>query len=119
MSTKETIELYFKRLNEKKGWEESIDDDMIFVGVTTKTNGKEAYVQTTLGFLQVVTGVQVMNLIVEGKKACVEAHYAIVSPKGNVSVCKVAEFLGVKAGKIDSSAIFFDTAAFREFMAKG
>jgi ketosteroid isomerase-like protein len=119
MSTKETIERYFKGLNEKKGWEGSIADDMIFVGATTKTKGREAYVQTTLGFLKVVTGVRVSNLIVEGGNACVEAHYDIVSPKGNASVCKVAEIFTVKDGQIGSSTIFFDTAAFREFMAKG
>lgn len=119
MSTKETIELYFKRLDENKGWEESIADGMIFTGVTTKTKGREAYVQTTKGFLKVVTGLQIKNIVIEGENACVEAHYAIVSPKGNESVCKVAEFLTAKNGKIASSTIFFDTAAFREFMANG
>ena len=119
MSTKETIENYFQKLNEKQGWEDSIADEMTFVGATTKTDGKEAYVQTTLGFLKVVTGVAIRNLIVEGKNTAVEAYYDIVSPSGETSVCKVAEFLSVSGGKIVSSTIFFDTAAFREFMAKG
>jgi ketosteroid isomerase-like protein len=119
MSTKEIIENYFLRLGEQKGWEVSIANEMLFVGVTTRTLGREAYVQTTLGFLKVVTGVTIHNLVIEGEKAAVEAHYDIVSPTGRVSVCKVAEFMSVKEDKINSSTIFFDTAAFREFMAQG
>ena len=118
MSTKEIIRQYFENLNEKKGWEDWIAEDMAFTGATTNTNGKAAYVQTTLGFLKVVTGVRVENLIVDGVNACAEAHYDIVSPAGNVSVCRVAEILVVRGDKIASSAIFFDTAAFREFMQK-
>ena len=119
MTTKEIIAQYFKKLDEKKGWEEWIAEDMFFTGATIKTTGKDAYVQTTLGFLKVVTGVRVENLIIDGVNACAEVRYDIVSPAGNVSVCRVAEILGVRDGKIASSAIFFDTAAFREFMQKG
>jgi ketosteroid isomerase-like protein len=40
-------------------------------------------------------------------------------PRGDTALCDVAEVLSVRDGKIASDAIFFDTAAFREFMAKG
>lgn|SRR5260221_9301410 len=119
MTTKETIETYYNGLNQKKGWESVIADNMVFNGPKTKTKGKDAYVQATIGFLQVVQAVQINNLIIDGERACAIAHYGLLSPKGNTSNCDIAEVFSVKNGKIESSAIFFDTAAFREFMVQG
>ena len=55
----------------------------------------------------------------EGEKACVIVHYELMSPKGNSASSDVAEILVVKDGKIGSSTIYFDTAAFANFMAQG
>lgn len=77
------------------------------------------YVEALGRFLRVAKSVEVKKLIVEGNDACVIASYALKSPKGNSAACVVAEILFVRGGKIASSSIFFDTAAFREFMEKG
>jgi ketosteroid isomerase-like protein len=119
MTTKETIQLYYDRLNQKKDWEAMIADNMAFTGAKTKTIGKDAYVQATISFLQVVKSVQINNLITDGDKACAVTRYELASPKGNTASSDIAEIFVAKDGKIESSAIFFDTATFFEFMAKG
>jgi ketosteroid isomerase-like protein len=119
MTTKETIQRYFDGINQKTGWESLIADNMAFVGAITKTSDKSGYVQATNGFLQVVQSVQITRLIAEGSHAAVIAHYNLISPKGNTSASDIAEIFEVENGKIISSRIFFDTVAFREFMALG
>jgi ketosteroid isomerase-like protein len=119
MSTKETILSYFNGVNRKKGWQSFIADEMVFTNSGKQVPGKDAYVQALNRFLQVVSSVEIRELIIVGDKACAVAHYALRSPKGNTAVCDVAEVLVVKNGKITSSSIFFDTAAFNAFMAQG
>jgi hypothetical protein len=47
------------------------------------------------------------------------ARNQLSSPKGNTGACDGAEILSVKEGRINSSAIFFDTTPLADFMAKG
>ena len=119
MTTKQTIEVYFDGLNQKNGWENQIADDMVFDGPKTHTRGKEAYIQATSSFLKVVQSVEVSKFIVDGSQACTVAHYTLVSPSGKTGRIDLAELFKVNNGQIESSAIFFDTAAFREFIARG
>jgi len=119
MTTKETIQKYFAALNEKKDWELYIADSIVFTSPGGKTESKEAYVKATNGFLRFVKLVKISKLIVEGYNASVIAHYRLQGPNGITSESKIAEIFEVKNNKIKSSAVFFDTAAFREFVAKG
>ena len=119
MTTREIIEAYFEGLNLKQGWEDQIADNMAFTGVKTKTTDKSGYVDTTRSFLRLVQTVRLENLIVEGVQACAIAHYDLQSPSGKVAESTIAEIFTVSGGKISSSTIFFDTAAFWEFMANG
>jgi ketosteroid isomerase-like protein len=119
MTTREIIEAYYKGLNQKHGWEDMIAEDMNFIGLKTKTIGKTDYVDTTRSFLALVRFVRLTNLIIEGDQACAVVNYDLLSPSGKTAESSVAEILTVNKGRINSSAIFFDTAAFREFMARG
>jgi len=81
--------------------------------------GKQAYIDATESFLQLVKGVKIKTLIIEGEKAGAVIDYKLQSPKGNTASCEVAEILSIKDSKINSSDIYFDTAAFRNFLAQG
>ncbi len=118
MTTKETIQKYFTALNEKKDWEPFIADNIVFTSPGGKTEGKDAYVKATTNFLRFVKLVKISKLIVEGYNASVVAHYRLQASNGVTSESKIAEVFEVKNNKIKSSAIFFDTAAFREFVKK-
>lgn len=118
MSARETVWKYYDGLAQKSGWQSLISDEMTFGGTGVKSaKGKDAYIQTTNNFLRSVKTCKVKEMIVEGDRACTIVTYDMVSPKGSSAISDIAEVMSVKNEKIDSSVIFFDTAAFRDFMA--
>lgn len=119
-TTQETVQSYYEGIKRKDGWQDFVSDSILFDGTGVKaTKGKEAYIQVTSQFLRAVKSSQVREMIIEAERACVIVHYELISPKGNSATSDVAEILLVKDGKIDSSTIYFDTAAFNAFMANG
>lgn len=119
VSTKTTVENYYSGIAKKDGWQLLISNDIAFVGPGSNTRGKDAYVEATSRFLRVVSGCSVKELVIERDKAFAIVRYDLLSPKGNTARSEVAELLTIADDKITSSTIFFDTAAFRDFMAKG
>jgi hypothetical protein len=119
ISTREIIQQYYDLISKKGDWQSVIADKMTFTSVGKITYTKDAYVEATNRFLQVVTSLKINEFIVEDNKACITVEYSLQSPKGNTASCEVAEVLMVGDGKINSSCIFFDTASFRSFIAQG
>ncbi len=119
MSTDETIRRYFTSIH-TGGWESYVADDFIFVNsnLDKVERGKAAYVEAAGRFFRATTSVEIRKTITAGDDICVLARYELRSPKGKTGVSDVAEIMTVKDGKISSSAIFFDTKAFQEFMAQ-
>jgi len=94
-----------------------LSDNFLLTGAVAKeTRGREAYVN--LGFWKLVKGLRVKDMIVEGESAFALVGYDLVSPKGSPFSSDVAEFWRVKNGRLDSIAIYFDTAAFNNFMTR-
>ena len=118
-STKEIITKYYDQIGQKGDWQSIISEDITFTSVGKITHTKEAYVEATSRFLEVVKSLKINEFIVEGNKACITVEYNLLSPKGNTASCEVAEVLMVQDDKIYSSCIFFDTDSFRKFMAQG
>ena len=118
-TTKEIIGQYYNEIKIKGDWQSFISDDITFTGPGQLTHTKNAYVEATTRFLQVVKQLKINEFIVENNKACITVEYNLQSPSGNTGSCEVAEVLMVNDNKIYSSCIFFDTAAFRSFMAQG
>lgn len=118
MNPTQILDLYFTKLNQKAGWENYIADDMMFVSPRQSSNDKEAYVTATNRFLLFVEHVQPVQQIVEGLNVCVLVKYHITSPAGKKGICEVAEILSIKDEKINSSRIYFDTAAFQKFITE-
>ena len=119
ISTRENIQGYYDQIEKKGDWQSFIKDDITFTSLGKITYDKKSYVEATSKFLQIVKSLKINEFIVEGEKACITVEYQLQSPKGNTSSCEVAEVLMAKDGKIYSSCIFFDTASFNSFMAKG
>jgi ketosteroid isomerase-like protein len=115
MTTEGTIQGYFNSLKEKKGWESFLSDDMIFTSFTSpvkQVTGKDAYLVSTKRFYSMIVSVEVKDLVVAGEKACALTRYELQPPTGNTFISDVAEIFRVKDGKIDSFAIYFDSAPF-------
>lgn len=115
MSTKETIQSYFRELKQKKSWESYLAENMIFTSFVVpikQVTGRTAYLESTRRFFSMIVSVEVKDMIVEGEKACVLTRYGLQPPKGNSFSSDVAEIFMVRDGKIDSLAIYFDSSPF-------
>jgi ketosteroid isomerase-like protein len=116
MTTRETVQRYFDALKQKKGWETFLADDIAFTSHTSpvkQLNGRDTYLQATKRFYSMIANVSVRDLIVEGDKACALTRYELQPPTGAPAFeSDVAEIFSVSNGKIDSLAIYFDTAPF-------
>ena len=115
MTTKETIQGYFDSLKKRDDWESFLSDEMTFTSFNSpvkQLKGKGAYLEATKRFYSTIASAQLRELIVEGEKACALTRYEVQPPKGNRFVSDVAELFTVKNGKIDSFAIYFDSAPF-------
>jgi len=117
MQTKDIIRRYYEGLQQKQGWEALIADDMDFKGPKTRTTDKDGYIQATISFLRMVRSVELRSIIAEDEDAAAIADYQLVSPSGKTGLITLAEIFMIKEEKIASSVIYFDTAAFRDFMA--
>ncbi len=119
-ATREVINAYYGAIEQNDGWQAFVSDDIAFDGTGVKaTRGKDAYVESTIQFLQMVKAVQVKEMIVDGEKACIRVQYGLASPKGKRASTEVVEILTVRDGKIVASSIYFDTVAFNHLMAEG
>ena len=115
MTTQETIQGYFKSLENKKGWETFLSDDMLFTSFTSpnkQVSGRDAYLEATKRFYSMITSFEVRDLIIAGEKACALTRYQLQPPAGNVFTSDVAEIFSVKNGKIVSFGIYFDSSPF-------
>ncbi len=119
MTTKEFIIQYFDAIH-AGGWESLVAGDFVFVNgsLDRVAHGKQAYLDGAGRFFRSSTAVEIRQLLIEGDRVAVLARYHVRSPKGHTGVCDVAEFLTVSDEKLTSSAIFFDTRALAELMAR-
>jgi ketosteroid isomerase-like protein len=115
MTTKETLEAYFSGLEQKKDWHSFLADDMTFTSFTSppkRLRGRAAYLESTRRFFAMITTMTLKELIVDGERACALSHYELQPPGGSAFGSDVAEVFRVKAGKITSFDIYFDTAPY-------
>lgn len=115
MTTRKTIEEYFRALAEKRGWQSFLSDDMIFTSFTSpmkRVTGREAYLESTKRFYAMITALEVRDLLVDGDKACALTRYDLQPPGRPRFASDVAEVFGVRDGKIGTFDIYFDSAPF-------
>ena len=115
MTTRETIQGYFRNLEEKKSWESFLSDDMTFTSFTSpirQTSGRQAYLESTRRFYSMITAMKVKELMVDGERACALTRYELQPPGGAAFGSDVAEVFAVRDGKIRSFDIYFDSAPF-------
>jgi ketosteroid isomerase-like protein len=116
MTTKETVQRYFDCLQRKAEWQSFLAADMVFTSNTIpvkRVNGRDAYLQATKRFYSTIVTMEVRDLIVEGEMACALTHYQLQPPTGGPAFeSEVAEIFSVANGKIESLAIYFDSAPF-------
>ncbi len=116
-ATKELVKKYYDGLSRKAEWGHLLSDSFLLTGTIAKeSRGRDAYVNNQ--FFKLVRGLTVKEMAIEGEKAFALVNYSLVSPKGRSFSSDVGEFWKVKNGKLDSVAIYFDTAAFNSSMTQ-
>jgi hypothetical protein len=112
MATKDKIQDYYDRLRQKRDWESFFSEGMVFVNNGKEIQDKSSYLEGAKRFFFAVQSLEVLELLVEGEKASAVVRYDIKAPNGNNFKSDIAEFFGVKNGKFDMFAIYFDTAPY-------
>ncbi|HET6568048.1 MAG TPA: nuclear transport factor 2 family protein [Rhodothermales bacterium] len=115
MTTIDAIQGYFDSLEQRRGWEGFLSDEMTFTNFASpikRVTGRGAYVEATKRFFSMITALEVKDLVVDGEKACALTRYTLQPPGGPVFDCHVAEVFEVRDGKITSLDIYFDSAPF-------
>jgi len=113
---REILSKYYSQLSKGDRWQALLSENIVLTGTVAKeTRGKDAYVNNT--FFKLIRGLKVQKMIVERDSACALVNYDLVSPRGKSFKCDVSEIWSIKSEKLDSLAIYFDTAAFRNFMS--
>jgi hypothetical protein len=117
MNTKELLNAYYKGLDQKKGWENTLTDDFNFIGGDmTKSShivGKQSYIEIINRLSKLFDHVEVKEMAIAGDNASVIANYDWKFPNGKQINGNVAEIWRAKNGMLDSLTIFFDTLTFQ------
>ncbi len=93
-----------------------LSEDILLTGTIAKeSTGKEEFVNNN--FFKMGRGLNIRAMIVEKDNACALVDYDLISPKGKSFTSEVAEIWKAKDGKLESLAIYFDTAQFQKNMA--
>jgi len=114
--TRQLLTRYYDTLLRRKEWNELLSHDFLLTGtVARESRGRDSYMGNS--FFSLVRGAKVKEMLVVGESAFALVNYDLLSPKGKTMASDIAEFWKAKDGRLNSIAIFFDTAAFRAFLA--
>jgi ketosteroid isomerase-like protein len=114
---RELLKRYYDGVSKGGEWSHLLSENFLLTGTVPKeSRGRDLYVNNS--FFKMVKGLRVKELITEGDSGFAIISYDLVSPKGKPFSSEVAEFWKAKEGKLDSVAIYFDTAAFSSFLAQ-
>jgi hypothetical protein len=114
MTTRATVEGYFSDLKRKEDWSSHLSDDLVFTSFISpirQLTGKAVFLEATKRFYSMIASVEIRDLLV-GQKAGALTHYELQPPQGPAFSSDVAELFGVRAGRITSFDIYFDTSPY-------
>lgn len=119
MNTQELLDIYYRGLARKSGWETVIADDFRFTGgdMTQREPlvGKEAYQAVISRFGKVFQDMRVKEMFVKNDRAFVLANYDYEFPGGRRVNGDVAEYWEIRNGQLAALTIYFDTLGFERF----
>jgi ketosteroid isomerase-like protein len=117
-TAKEVLANYYDDLAQKReGWQSLLSGEVVFTGPGKTHRGQDAFINTLNNFMRRVKTMNVKQVIGGDEHAAAIVNYDLISPQGTMFNIDVAEIWKVENGKLDSLAIFFDTAAFTRSMA--
>lgn len=117
MTTADTFESYLKRFTsgDVEGAAELLDDAFAFHGPMVQADNKADFLAGTEGLLPIVRGYEMHRMFVDGNDVCALYDFKVETPVGSGSIY-MSEHSVVRDGKLVSSRLLFDTAAFMALM---
>jgi ketosteroid isomerase-like protein len=115
MTTRDVITGYFSNLKQQGDWKSFLSDDIVFTSFTSpvkQVRGKAAYLEATRRFYSTIRAVDVKDLLIDDQRACVLTHYRLQAPGRKAFESDIAEVFRVRAEKIATFDIYFDSAPF-------
>jgi ketosteroid isomerase-like protein len=94
---------------------ELLTDDFSFAGPLQQTEGKDAFLEGARHLAPLVRGHTMLRQWEDGDEVCSIYEFAIETPAGAGSVL-MSEWSRVRDGRLASSRLVFDTAAFAALM---
>ncbi|HEY1502402.1 MAG TPA: hypothetical protein VGF88_22690 [Acidobacteriaceae bacterium] len=111
------LSTYYDGITRRDGWQQPLSDAFRFVSPGGRiSEGKSAYVDANNGFLRLVTAAHKKEMLIDGDTACVWMSYDLRSPRGTSGALDAVEIWTASGGRLASLTIYFDTAAFQNFM---
>lgn len=92
-----------------------LSEDFSFRGPILQSDGKDTFIEGSKGLAPIVRGYKPLREFQDGNDVCMIYEFHVETPKGRGSVV-MSEWSTVRNGKIVSSRVLFDTAAFQELM---
>jgi ketosteroid isomerase-like protein len=92
-----------------------VAEDFSFVGPIAQYETSEAFFTGAAGLLKVLRGHQLLRQWEDGDEVCSVFELELESPRGRGSVL-TSEWNIVREGRVTSSRLMFDTAAFRALL---
>ena len=117
LTTRYTIQLYFKKVQDKSDWQTMIADDVKFESLLPLSIGRDAYVTAATRFFSMAEKLEVKHLVVEDETACARVSYQL-RKNGRTFNCLVSELFEVRRDKITSISILFDAQALSNFTSQ-
>ena len=101
-----------------EGAAELLDESFTFHGPMVQTDNKADFLAGTEGLLPIVNGYQMHRVFTDGDEVCAIYDFNVATPAGAGSI-PMTEWSVVRDGKLVSSRLVFDTAAFAALMPQG
>ena len=97
---------------------ELLDESFTFHGPMVQADNKADFLAGTQGLLPIVQGYKMHRVFTDGDEVCAIYDFEVATPAGDGSIT-MAEWSVVRDGRLVSSRLLFDTAAFAALMPQG
>ena len=117
MSNAAIFEQYLDRFTsgDVDGAAELLDESFTFHGPMVQTDNKADFLAGTQGLLPIVQGYEMHRMFTDGDEVCAIYDFKVETPAGAGSIT-MTEWSVISDGKLVSSRLLFDTAAFAALM---
>jgi hypothetical protein len=117
MSNAQIFESYLDRFTsgDVDGAAELLDASFAFHGPMVQADDKASFLKSTEGLLPIVRGYEMRRMWTDGDEVCAIYDFLVETPVGAGAI-PMAEWAVVRDGRLVSSRLLFDTAAFAALM---